>query len=95
MVCTMAVKDEGGQTLWQKERAVPMRGFGAVGDNASQQLRDEMAKSFESILASTGSATESLPRYIFAPLEKILAGESQLGFHNETPPPAVKTGPGL
>ena len=39
---------------------------------------------------------EALPRYVFADLKTILAGESQLGFRNEAPPPKVdltKSGP--
>jgi hypothetical protein len=48
-------------------------------------------RNFEQVLASTGSATSSLPRYIFANLDTLLAGESQLGFHNEAPPPRINT----
>jgi hypothetical protein len=49
-----------------------------------------MTLNFKGLLASSGSATEAVPRYIFADIETIIAGQSQLGFRNESPPPSVK-----
>jgi hypothetical protein len=91
LVCRMAVSDVAGKVLWYKDRSVRMRVGGQVkADTAGQQLRDEMANSFRALLETTGSATDSVPRYIFADLKTILAGESQFGFHDERPPPEVK-----
>lgn len=91
MVCRLAVSDSTGKVLWFMDRAARMRDFGSVrSDNAGQELRDEMVKRFESVLAGSGSATQSLPRYIFADLNTILAGQSQLGFRQESPPPQVE-----
>ena len=92
MVCRMAVSNASGKVLWHQDRASRMRSWGSVnqGGSASQQLRDEMVNGFKSLLASSGAATEAVPRYIFANLDTILAGESTLGFRNEGPPPQLQ-----
>ena len=97
----LSVSDAGGKVLWHMDRSARMRAFGSVrSGDAGTQLRDEMVKQFESVLAGSGSATQSLPRYIFGDLDSILAGESQLGFHDESPPPqsqlpAARQPPGI
>jgi hypothetical protein len=48
-----------------------------------------MVNGFKGFLASSGSATEAVPRYIFADLDTILAGETSLGFRTEGAPPRV------
>jgi hypothetical protein len=90
----LSVSDSTGKVLWHMDKSARMRAFGSVrtGD-AGQQLRDEMARQFETVLAGAGSATQSLPRYMFADLDKILAGQSQLGFHDESPPPQSQLPP--
>jgi len=91
MVCRMAVSNASGKVLWHQDRGSRMRSWGSVnqGGSASQQLREEMVNGFKGFLASSGSATEAVPRYIFADLETILAGESTLGFRTEGAPPRV------
>jgi hypothetical protein len=87
----MSVSDGGGKALWHLDRSVRMSG-GLVKQNqsASEQLRENMLRSFRNMLSSSGSTTEAVPRYIFADLPTIIAGESTLGFHQEGPPPEVK-----
>jgi hypothetical protein len=91
MVCRMAVSNASGKVLWHQDRGNRMRSWGSVtkDGSASQQLRDEMVNGFKNLLASSGSATEAVPRYIFADLDTILAGESTLGFRTEGPPPNI------
>jgi len=89
----LSVSDAGGKVLWHMDRAARMRSFGSIRtDNAGDELRNEMVKQFESVLAGAGSATQSMPMYIFADLETILAGQSQLGFHNESAPLQLQGG---
>jgi hypothetical protein len=92
LVCRMAVSDSTGKVLWYRDSSVPMRAFGNVrqDQSASQMLREEMLKNFRNMLAYSGSATQGVPRYIFADLATIVAGSSTLGFHQETPPPPAK-----
>jgi hypothetical protein len=91
MVCRMAVSNASGKVLWHQDRASRMRSWGSVNreGSADQQLRGEMVSGFKNLLASSGGATEAVPRYIFADLDSILAGESTLGFRTEGPPPQV------
>jgi hypothetical protein len=92
MLCRFSVSNAQGKVLWHMDRGTRMRDFGSVNaeGSASQQLREEMVNGFKGLLASSGSATEALPRYIFADLETIIAGESQFGFRKEEPLPVVK-----
>ena len=89
MVCRMSVSNASGKVLWFQDRASRMRSWGSVNreGSASQQLREEMVNGFKGLLASSGAATEAVPRYIFANLDTILAGESTLGFRTEGAPP--------
>jgi hypothetical protein len=90
MVVRMSVSNSAGKVLWHLDRTQRMRSYGSVkSEDAGQELREEMTKGFQNMLASSGSATESLPRYIFADLGTVLAGESALAFQSESPPPAV------
>jgi hypothetical protein len=104
MVCRMSVSNAAGKVLWHQDRASRMRSWGSVNreGSASQQLREEMVNGFKGLLASSGAATEAVPRYIFADLSTILAGESTLGFRTEGAPPQanlpdgqVKREPGI
>jgi hypothetical protein len=92
MVCRMSVSNASGKVLWHQDRASRMRSWGSVNreGSASQQLRDEMVNGFKGLLASSGAATEAVPRYIFADLGTILAGESTLGFRTEGAPPQAR-----
>jgi hypothetical protein len=91
MVLRVALTDAGGKTLWQRENAIRMRSFGSVQQgNAQEQLQKEMASSFKSVVSSTGAMTKSMPYYLFKDLSEILAGESDLGFKQELPPPTKK-----
>jgi hypothetical protein len=91
MVCRMAVSDPSGRVRWHLDRVSQMRSGGSVNaeGSAAQQLRDEMVNGFKNFLASGGAGTEAVPRYIFADLDTILAGETSLGFRTEGAPPRV------
>jgi hypothetical protein len=87
----MSVSDGSGKALWHLDRAVRMSGgFVKQNQSAGEQLRENMLRSFRNMLSASGSTTEAVPRYIFAELPTIIAGESTLGFHQEGPPPEVK-----
>jgi hypothetical protein len=92
MLCRFAVSNAQGKVLWHMDRASRMRDWGSVNaeGSASTQLRTEMVNGFKGLLSSSGSAAEALPRYIFADMETILAGQSQFGFRQEQPLVQVK-----
>ena len=88
----MALSDSAGKVVWHVDEVVQMRNFGMVRQGqASEELRQEMVRGFQSKL---GAAGQSVPRYIFADLKTIIAGASTLGFHQEGPPPEIKPPPG-
>ena len=88
LFCQLALFDRSGKERWKFETGVTMRGFGRVqGDNAQQELRKEMTEGFAQLLSSDDLTKHRIPTYIFATLNEILAGESQLTQKGEAPPP--------
>jgi hypothetical protein len=88
LTCSISLRDSGGKERWSHERSVDMRSFGRVqSENAQGELAKEMQNSFTGMLSSGRFVEDSLPTYVFGNLDEILAGESQLTFAGEGPPP--------
>ena len=86
LVCRFALSDASGKVRWFRDRSVTMRSGGFVQQgNAEEQLRKEMHAGFTTMLASTSGGSAGMPTYVFASLNEILGGESQLVFNGEAP----------
>ncbi len=86
VTCKLTLTDPARKVVWERSQVVTMRGVGTVrSGNAQGDLRAEMLRSVEGLLANGNIVDVAMPRYVFHDLVMALSGESDLTLKGEGP----------